>query len=75
MEKKIGRFAIPNLSLYLIIGYVIGYILGLTGSLEFLNLNPYLILHGQVWRILTWILMPPTSLNALLALTCSTASM
>lgn len=63
MEKKIGRFAIPNLSLYLIIGYVIGYILGLTGSLEFLNLNPYLILHGQVWRILTWILMPPTSLN------------
>ncbi|MBR4168311.1 MAG: hypothetical protein IKR47_01115, partial [Lachnospiraceae bacterium] len=63
MEKKIGRFAIPNLSLYLIVGYGIGYILGLTGSLEFLNLNPDLILHGQVWRVITWILMPPTSLN------------
>ncbi|MBR6451648.1 MAG: hypothetical protein IKS87_02995 [Lachnospiraceae bacterium] len=63
MEKKIGRYAIRNLSLYLIAGYVIGYILGYTGSLEFLNLNPYRILHGQVWRIFTWILMPPTSLN------------
>ncbi|MBO4902686.1 MAG: hypothetical protein J5518_07825 [Lachnospiraceae bacterium] len=63
MERKFGRFAIRNLSLYLIAGYGIGYILGLTGSLEFLNLNPYQILHGQVWRVFTWILMPPSSLN------------
>ena len=63
MEKKFGRFAIRNLSLYLIVGYVIGYILRLTGSLEFLNLNPEQILHGQVWRIFTWILMPPSSLS------------
>ncbi|MCR5268961.1 MAG: hypothetical protein K6E16_10645 [Lachnospiraceae bacterium] len=63
MEKKIGRYAISNLSLYLIVGYVIGYVLGLTGSLEFLNLNPYLILRGQVWRIVTWVLMPPTSFS------------
>lgn len=63
LERKIGRFAIRNLSLYLIIGYVIGYILSLTGSIDFLNLNPYLILKGQVWRIFTWILMPPSSLS------------
>ena len=63
MEKKFGRFAIRNLSLYLIVGYVIGYILRLTGSMDFLTLNPDQILHGQVWRILTWILMPPSSLS------------
>lgn len=65
MERKFGKYAIKNLSLYLIIGYVIGYILSMTGtgSLEFLNLNPYKIIHGQVWRIFTWILMPPSSFN------------
>ena len=63
LERKIGKFAISNISLYLIIGYVIGYILRLTGSIDFLNLNPYLILQGQVWRIFTWILMPPSSLS------------
>ena len=27
MERKFGKYAIPNLSLYLILGYVLGYIL------------------------------------------------
>lgn len=63
MERKIGKYAIKNLSLYLIIGYVIGYILRFTGSIEFLNLNPYKILVGQVWRVFTWILMPPSSFS------------
>lgn len=62
-ERKFGRYAISNLSLYLIIGYVIGYILTMTGSMEFISLNPYKILHGQVYRIITWILNPPSSLN------------
>lgn len=63
LERKIGKYAIRNLSLYLIIGYVIGYILRFTGSIDFLNLNPYLILQGQAWRVITWILMPPSSLS------------
>lgn len=63
LEKKIGKYAIKNLSLYLIIGYVIGYALSLTGSLSFLSLDPDQVLKGQVWRIVTWILMPPSSLN------------
>ncbi|HOO28918.1 MAG TPA: hypothetical protein PLU43_10680, partial [Lachnospiraceae bacterium] len=63
MERKIGRYAIHNLSLYIIIGYAVGYILNLTGSLEFLSLDPYRILHGQIWRLVTWILVPPSSLG------------
>lgn len=63
LERKYGRYAINNLSLYIIIGYVIGYVLQLTGTMDFLRLNPYEIMHGQVWRIVTWILVPPSSLG------------
>lgn len=63
LEKKFGRYAISNLSLYIIIAYVIGYILSMTGTLEFLRLDPYQILHGQVWRVITWIIVPPSSLG------------
>ena len=62
-ERKYGKYAISNLSLYIIIAYVIGYILQMTGTMDFLRLNPYEILHGQVWRIVTWIIVPPSSLG------------
>ncbi len=61
-ERKFGRYAIKNLSMILIICYAIGYLIYLIYP-EFLNnltLNPYLIVHGQVWRIISWILVPPT---------------
>ncbi len=63
MERKIGKYAISNLSLYLIIAYVIGYILSMTGVMDVFSLNPYYILKGQVWRILTWILVPPSTIS------------
>ncbi len=64
-EKKFGRYAIKNLSLVLIGCYVIGYVIQLLSpQLEaMLTLNPYAILHGQIWRLVTWILIPPSSLD------------
>lgn len=64
-ERRIGKYAIPNLTLYLIGAYVVGYVLSLTGSglLNALTLDPYKILHGQVWRLVTWILIPPSTQN------------
>ena len=47
-ERKYGKYAIDNLSLYIIIAYIIGYILQMTGTMDFLRLNPYEVLHGQV---------------------------
>ena len=32
LERKFGRYAIKNLSLYLILGYVIGYLLLMFGD-------------------------------------------
>ena len=65
MERKFGKYAIPNLSLYLIMGYILGYVLLFVSPavLDFLTLNPYLILHGQIWRLVPWIIIPPSRLD------------
>lgn len=62
-EKKFGRYAISNLSLKLIILYIIGYILEFVNGnvILFLTLDPYAILHGQVWRLVSWLLVPPST--------------
>ncbi len=67
LERKIGRYAIPNLSKYLICGYILGYLLQMINAniINLLSLNPYLILHGQVWRLVTWIIIPPERLTLL----------
>ena len=66
-ERKFGRYAIKNLSLILIICYGVGYLLsmipGLSNVLNYLTLNPYAILHGQVWRLVSWILVPPSNFD------------
>lgn len=64
LERKFSKYAIRNLSLYLIICYCIGYLLSLLNNffpiLDFVSLNPDKIMHGQVWRIVTWVLIPPS---------------
>ncbi len=63
-EKKFGRYAIKNISMVLILCYAAGFIINMIDQsfLNYLSLNPYAILHGQVWRLITWIIVPP-SLN------------
>ncbi len=65
LERKFGRFAIHNLSLYMIITYIAGYvILSLVPeAMAWLILEPVLILKGQVWRLVSWILIPPGELD------------
>lgn len=64
-ERKFGKYAIKNLTIYLIGAYVLGYLIQLINPtvFEFLLFNPYHILHGQVWRLFTWVFMPPSELN------------
>lgn len=64
-ERKFGRYAIPNLTMVLIGCYVIGYVLSwiAPGIMNALTLNPYAILHGQVWRLVTWVIAPPSSFD------------
>ena len=61
MERKIGRYAIPNLINYVIVLYCLG------GVLEIINPRVYYvffaldigkILQGQIWRLFTFVLAP-----------------
>ena len=63
LERKWGKYAIPNLTMYMVALYVIGWVLNLvTGgtSESFLNLNMHeVIMNGQIWRLFTFLLIPP----------------
>ena len=63
LERKYGKYAIKNLSLYVIGMYIIGFAIYLMvhTAVNSLSLNPYMILHGEVWRLVTFLLDPPTT--------------
>ena len=67
LERKFGRFGIENLTMYVIICYVVGYFLAYFNPslLSMLSLEPALILRGQIWRIITWVIYPPSMSNVL----------
>ena len=69
LERKFGRFAIKNLSLVLIICYGIGYAISFIRPelLTYFTLDPYAIVHGQVWRLVSWIIIPPSESNLFFA--------
>ena len=62
LERKFGRYAIHNLMYYIIILYALGYVIVRFGGSfysDYLSLNPLAIMHGQIWRIVTFIIFPP----------------
>ena len=74
MERRFGRYAIHNLTKYIIGIYVLGYILEYMGRLtgfsvlSWLVLSPYHIVQDQIWRLISWVLIPPPSSNLLFVL-------
>ena len=64
-ERKFGRYAVRDLSLKLIILYIVGYAIYYIRPqiLYYMTLNPYAIVHGQIWRIVSWLLIPPQTSN------------
>lgn len=64
LEQKIGKYAIKNLMVYLIALYIIGFIINLVNPefyINYLSLNAERILHGEVWRIITFLCYPPNT--------------
>ena len=74
LERKLGRYAVPNLSRYFVGAIVLGYVLSMLspGFTDWISYDVSAILHGQIWRLFTWIFMPTTSLDffGLLFLLC-----
>lgn len=65
MERKFGKYAIPNLMNYMIALYIAGYLCIVLGGngyvfVKYFSFDVNAILHGQVWRLVTFLLNPPS---------------
>lgn len=71
MERKFGRYAIPNIMKYLIVLYAGGYFLYMINPMFYLNylvIDWGAVLHGQIWRLLTFLMQPPSASIFMVAL-------
>lgn len=64
-EKKLSKFAIPNLTMVIITACILGYLLEIASpqSASLLYMNPGRVMRGEVWRVFSWILIPPSSFS------------
>lgn len=61
LERKYGKYAVPDLIKYVIVLYCVGAALGLINEniyYDYLSLNVEAVLHGQVWRLVTYLIEP-----------------
>lgn len=65
LERKFGKFAIQNLTLYIVVGIIAGYAIMLffPNLSTYFTLDPHLVVRGQVWRLLSWLFVPPSGLS------------
>jgi hypothetical protein len=63
LEKKFGRYALPNVTIYLIAGQTLFYVLFMMGRLDRSGtlLSADLLLQGEWWRLATFPFDPPVS--------------
>lgn len=63
LNRKFGKHAIHNLMLYIVILYALGFFLQTTNPMiysEYLMLDVEKVLQGQIWRLVTFIILPPS---------------
>lgn len=63
LERKLQRYAIPNITLYLIMGQAFFYLVSMTERFDIMRivLIPDLVLAGEWWRLVTFIFIPPAT--------------
>lgn len=67
LERRFGRFYISNLMLYIVIGtgivFAFIYLFPDIGALlyGFLTFNRNAVLHGQIWRIISFVFVPEST--------------
>lgn len=62
LEKKYGKYAIPGLMKYITVLYAAGFIIALVAPelYAYLTLDMRYVFQGQIWRLFTFIMSPPT---------------
>ena len=65
LERKFGKYYIHNLITVVVVVNAIVYFLALIGgdsaNMTNLMLIPQKVLHGEIWRLITFIFIPPTT--------------
>jgi len=65
LERRFGRYAIKGLMTYIVIGnlavFIFNYLMPSLNIIPKLALIPSYVLKGQVWRLITYIFIPPPS--------------
>ncbi|NLG85294.1 MAG: hypothetical protein GX493_11970 [Firmicutes bacterium] len=62
LERRFGRYAIRGLMFYIILGNALVYVfvcLGHGALVSFLALDPTRVLQGELWRLVSFIFIPP----------------
>jgi hypothetical protein len=65
LERKYGKYAIPNLTMILIGGFIVGYLIEIISdqALELIALDPAKVMQGQIYRLITWVVIPPSEIS------------
>ena len=63
LERRLGRFAVPNLTWIIVSGMAVVFALSMLkpGFDQALALDLGLVKHGQVWRLFTYLFLPPSA--------------
>ena len=63
LERKLRRYAVHNVTLYLILGQVLFFVFALSGRfiLQRVVLIPDLVMAGEWWRLITFLFIPPVT--------------
>ena len=61
--RKHPGFGIPNLMRYIVIANVVFWIMGAINPvlMNYMLFNPALILRGQIWRLISFVFIPPST--------------
>ena len=63
LERRFGKYAVPNLMYYIVILYAIGVMVQMLAPevyFRYLMLDARAVLHGQIWRVVTFMIWPPS---------------
>lgn len=65
LERRFGRYAIPNITLYLIIGQVFFWLTTFSKPevMDRIQMIPDRILDGEIWRLVTFVFTPPFQMH------------
>lgn len=64
LERKFGRYAIKNLMTYIVILNAVVYMFMMIPGVNIVDklmLDPSLVLKGEIWRLVTYIFIPPSA--------------